>query len=310
MRQGFQLATQAAKSKNNAQTRQAIELFKRSFALDPNPLAECNIGIAYKTLGQLDRAHLFLGNCIARMGAARPKALAPMRKLQSGVERDLRSQGYWPLDVRTKPGGALVTADSFAKGEQFRAPRLVWLKAGEHKLTAHHDGYKRTTVPVSISATRSRFPLVIELDKAPAKVTPNKDVDPPPVKTKPIVDKPRPIEYDLKPAPRGVAPLVTLSLGIAALAGGGIMHAIAFDKREDLKPMQAGSTRDAAVSTFENQRLAAIGLYAVGAIATGIGAYLYTRKRKMLRVERTPTLTVAPLANGSVGALVLVRGQL
>lgn len=309
LKRGFVLAKQGRANKDPNKLRAAIALFKRSFELDASPLGQCNIGLAYFDLKRLPQAHLFLGDCLNRLGATKPKFVSTMRNFHGQVEQALRAAGFYPLDVRTEPSGASVSVNSFAADETFRAPRLIWLDRRDHQFTARLPGYVTATTPLAMSAARSRFPLVIHLKRAlrpepaiePGSKDPARQVEPP---AKPIA-----IDYDTRPAPRGALPLVTLSAGIFALAGGGVMHAIALDKRAELEAMEAGPARDAAVSTFEKQRFAVIGLYAAGAVSTGLGIYLYSRKRKLIRVERKTMVLVGPASDGSAGATLWVRGS-
>jgi len=310
LKKGFKLATEWRTTKNSATLQKALGLFKRSFQLDGTLKAECNIGIAYRDLDKLAQAHLYLGNCINRLGAARPKMLASIRQLQSAVEAGLRKRGWLPLEVRSRPSGAQVAVDSFAKDEAFRAPRQIWLSQGEHKLSARIIGHVEKVTTVSMTAERSRKPLVIELSKA-AKPTaePKK---PTPIVTRPKVDSPRrQVLYDTRPAPRGLLPAAVLGTGVAVIVAGGVMHAIAWGDRGDIADLGVGDDRERAISDYKSQRNVVVGLYAVGGLVAAAGLYLYKRKRGVIRVERPPSVSVVPLVDrGAVGAVLTFKGQM
>gem|GEM_PF-2022262 len=299
--------------KSPADLKRALGLFKRSFKQDPTALAECNIGIAYSDLNQLSRAHLFLGNCISRLGAIKPRRLALMRKWQARVEKRLRAAGFVAIEVRSKPAGAVVSVDSFAADETFRAPRLIWLSPAAHTFTANLAGHDRANKRLDVTAAGAQNPVVIELSKTPVPV-----VDP--GKTKPIVtptqkQKPirkiKPVEGPRIPptvryAPRSKWAPILLGAGALTLAGGGLLHVIAAGKRSDLP--NDGPERALAVSTFKKYRIGVVSLYAVSAIATTLSVYLYKRKRS-IRSERSVDVAFVPL-DGNVGAVVSVRGPL
>ncbi len=296
---GVAAASEGRRTGNAAKFTEAVALFKEAFALHPDPEYQCSIGIAYRDLKDPARAHLYLGRCIARTTAPdRKEALA---KVQAKLEADLRAT-HVPVDVVVDPPGAQVTVSTWAD-DPFAAPWLVWLPPGAHTLDATASGYQPGNQQIEIKAGAARQTVSIALTRpVVAPVDPPPD-QPPPDKGPPddggagAMQPPDPPRDD-GGRPSRLPGKLLIGGGAVLLAGGALFHALAVGNIGDLDALAGDPRRPAKVSTIEKQRAAAIGLYAGGAAAVGIGLWLTLRTP-----ERSSAVTVAPLAEG--GAMLV-----
>ena len=275
----IRLATEGAETGDRAKLEEAIELFKQGYELLANPVFLCNIGQAYRFLDELPRAHLMLSECMRRLPAVQPSAVATFQPALDELEAALPDK-HVAVDVVTAPAGARVTSSVLAADEGVAAPAILWLPEGVHTITARHSGYADTRHEVTITAEdvagHPRKRVKIELQP------PGEE------RVDPIVE-PEPEPVSSRSSGRRTAGWVSLFGGVALLAGGGAMHAVAYDTRQEAAGL-SGDAYDEKVKTLRTQRGITYALYGVGAAAAITGTVLLylSPHGDRVRVEPTP----------------------
>ena len=249
----------------------AIARFKEARALDDRAEYLCNIGYAYQLAGELPRAHLFLSECLVRAAAMDPGVATAFRARLADVEGALRAGGFAPVDVTVSPRGAAVGSSAFAADETAPGPRLVWLPPGRHHITASAPGHAPGAIELDVTGS-GRHAASIEL--APQR----REATPPHVAPRPDPE-PRDPAVTAAPGRDRTPAIAVLAGGGVAVAAGGVFHVLALRTRDDIAahhPFE-GPERDAREATWRTQVTGmAIG-YGVGAVAIGVGAYLWWR---------------------------------
>jgi hypothetical protein len=295
---GIELARAGAREGNTAKVETAIAKFKQAFALDPDPEYRCAIGIAYRGMGKLARAHLFFGRCVARIADAERKGR--VRRVIESIESKLRASGHVPVDVVTRPANATVRVSHFARDERFPAPWQIWLPPGRHTLTATATGFVEGKQSLTIARGGGARSVLITLDKEPAPKAVAEPSAPAPAGH---LDTGHGGPVDTPARKRGLTPWLLIGTGGAAAIVGGIFHVVAFRNIRDLDGL-TGSVRKEKVSTIEKERAGAIGGYVVGAIAAGVGTYLLLRSR---RKGKSRSLSWTPVNGGGSMVWLTVR---
>lgn len=275
----LQLAQEGAAEGDHDKLAEAIRLFKQGYELNPHPVILCNIGQAYRVIGMLPRAHMMLSECMRRLPAVQPTAVASFRPVLDEIET-LLPETHVAVDVVSTPTGARLGATVFADDETVQAPSVIWLPEGVHAITASFPGFADSRQDVTITAEdvagHPRKSVRLELQPVDAGRV-ERDVEPEPA-----------------PAPRDsrrTIGWISLAGGVALLAGGGVMHAVAYDTRKDLVAGLSGDEYRQTRKTFETQRAVTLSLYGVGAAAAVTGAvllYLSPRRRDRVRIEPAP----------------------
>lgn len=294
-KKGRELAKQWRTDGDRTKLEEAARLFKQAYQLGASPLAECDLGLALHYLGEDGRAHARLTSCMPRLAAEGADKVAAYRGIEDEVAAALRT-GHVAVDIVTTPPGAIVTISAFPPDETVLAPTLVWLKPGKHTFTAQLAGHADATFAVDLTAndaaTHARKEWRVRLE--PKSADPGGggrgggggggDVTPP------VVDTPA-------PAPRSKTPAyATLAAGGVLLGGGAVVHVLGRDVRSELATL-SGAQYDEKLDEWHTYQRATIGLYAAGAVATGVGVWLYLR-------ARTPApVAVSPVPEGR-GAMV------
>jgi hypothetical protein len=252
-----QQALELAQTQEPDKLREAITLYKQAFALDPHPAYQCNIGLAYRLLDDLPRAHAMYSSCLVRLGARKPDAVPAMRAQLDEVEGMLPEK-HVVVDVVTMPAAATLWASTLAEDETLVAPTTIWLPAGEHRITATASGYQVAEETVTVTAEEvaghDKKKLRIEMKEKPRE--------------KDIVT----VETEV-PTGRRTAARIALIGGGAALLGGGVMHFFTYRTRQDLAEL-TGDAYQSKLPTFKTQRAVTIALYGAGAAAVVTGAIL------------------------------------
>jgi hypothetical protein len=287
-KKGRELAKQWRQDGDRKKLEEAARLFKEAYKLGGQPLAECDLGLALHYLGEDSRAQVRLNSCMPRLAAEGADKVAAYRGIADEVASALRT-GYVSVDIVSTPPGAIVTLSSFPPDETVLAPTLVWLKPGNHTFVAHLDGHVDASFSVDITDAeaadhvRKEWRVTLE----PIHGTNDDKKEP---------DLIVPVTVDT-PAPRSrTSAYATLGVGGALLAGGAVVHVLGRSVRSDLS-MLSGDAYDEKLGTWHVYQRATIGLYATGAITTGIGLWLYTK-------AKTPApIAVTPASEGA-GAMV------
>ncbi len=270
------LAQQATERAAAGDLAGAVTLFKRAYGTDARAEYQCNIGAAYFKLHDLPRAHAFLTVCLARAGALKPEAAASFREVLTFVDGELRGGGYAAVDVTVDPPAALVRPALFADDETFAAPHTFWLPLGKHDIVATATGFQRGSRQVDLTRNE-RVPLRLQLEPTPP---------PPP---------PERIPGSRRPA------AIALISAVGFLAIGVTFHVLAASTRDDLSRLPAGPDYDDTHDRFALQRGVAIGGYALAAVGTGVGIYLW---RRAARGTLVPAAAV-----GADGAAITLSGR-
>ncbi len=256
--------------------RAAAELFKQALARDDVALYACDLALALHYLEAYARANALLARCLPRLAATAPERLGDYRAVESENAAAV-ARGHVAIDIVSTPAGATVSVSSFPTDEYVIAPTVVWLAPGSHTLVARAPG---------------RDPVSVSYEVTPADVAPTTGTSGPPRRTwRPTLTAAgAALRRSRTPA------YVGLGAGGALLAAGGVVHFLGRDVRAELATL-SGAAYDRKLETWQRYQRSTIGLYAAGAIATGVGAWLFLRARSPVAV------TVAPNAEGD-GATV------
>jgi hypothetical protein len=165
-----------------------------------------------------------------------------------------------PIDIVTTPPDAVISIDTFPDDETLIAPTRVWLPVGRHTLRAQLDGRADATWSTEVTEADARDPA------------------------------PRSWRATLRPATTPTSPArprrsrtpayVTLGAAGALLAGGAVVHVLGRDVRSELATL-SGDAYDDKLDTWHLYQRSTIGLYAAGAIAAGVGTWLWLRARPL-----------------------------
>jgi hypothetical protein len=295
-KQGRARAKVFIQTKDRTAIEEAAKLFKDALALGDSPVIECDLGLALHYLGEDSRAHARLTRCMPRLAALSPDQMRGYRTVEDEVAQAI-AKDHASVDLASTPPGAVVSISTFPADETVLAPTVLWLRAGTYELTAHVDGHVDVSVTVEITAAdataRVRKTQTFDLKPAPREIDGDGgggDRD----KGGGLDDFDRPPPVRPSPPKRGAA-YVTLGIGGALLVGGGIAHVMGRDEREHLATL-SGAEYDDYLPTWQNYQRATIGLYAAGAVVTGIGAYLYVKAKSPVPVGISP----APEGRGAM----------
>jgi hypothetical protein len=278
-KRGRELAKQWRQDGDRAKLEEAARLFKQAYQLGGKPVAECDLGLALHYLGEEGRAHARLTSCMPRLAAEGPDKVAAYRGIEDEVAKALRT-GHIAVDIVTTPPGAIVSVSAFPNDETVLAPTLVWLKPGKHTFNAHLDGHVDASFSVDLTeqdaVAKNRKEWRARLD--PQRLSPGagepREVAPP------IVDRPG--------ARSRTGAYATLTAGGILLGGGAVVHVLGRGVRTDLA-MLSGDAYDDKRKTWQTYQRATIGLYAAGAVATGVGGWRYMRAWSPAPVSVSPT---------------------
>ena len=272
----------------------AIERFRAAEALFPRAIHDCNIGLAYARSKRPHLGWLHLGMCQARSDEALPSWVESRRR---EAETQMTRGDFARVEISVGDGGvagAEVVVESLA-GAVVRPPVEVWLPLGEHRFSAtapeHLPKAGRLTV-----GSRERVSLVLSFVPEPTR--PDVPVEPdvvPPVEPDVVPPEPSPITPpDEAPSASRTGAWVAFGVGLAAVAAGGVLYAVAADTSDEANRLPPGETFDETLAAFERERAFSYGLLGAGAVSAGVGLVL------LLLPEDMPKATVTPLAGGGL----------
>jgi hypothetical protein len=256
---GRLLAQAWLKSHDANKLTEATALFKQSLALADDPKVECDLGLALFYLGQPARAQARMTRCLPRLAAANPDRVVRYREVEPEIAAAV-ARDHVPIDIVTTPPDAVISIDTFPDDETLIAPTRVWLPVGRHTLRAQLDGRADATWSTEVTEADARDPA------------------------------PRSWRATLRPATTPTSPArprrsrtpayVTLGAAGALLAGGAVVHVLGRDVRSELATL-SGDAYDDKLDTWHLYQRSTIGLYAAGAIAAGVGTWLWLRARPL-----------------------------
>jgi hypothetical protein len=279
----------------------AAARFRAAHALDPRPELLCNVGVAFHKAKDLPRAHLYLGQCLTRVGSLEAGFASSVRAVFAAVEDTLRGGAYAPVDVTVTPATASVTVSAFDPEDAIVGARVVWLPFGHHTLTARAEGHVEQAVAIDLEGPgqqTARIALVRASGAAGAGADDGTTGGGDSIE--------RPVSGQLLPRSRRPAIVATAATGGLAI-GAGVVYLLARSA--------AASAGDAGIDDREyadrvdsarfRQHLSwgLGGAAAIGAVASGWLWYRATRS------PRAPVLTVDVGGGAAGGATAVVRGR-
>jgi hypothetical protein len=174
------------------------------------------------------------------------------------------------LSIRCEPDDAEVEVQGIGART---CPVSLRVLAGAYELEVRRAGYATRRFRYEVVAgtrTEASPALAPMVAPTPAPVSPI--VVPAPASVAPVAV----IEPEIaEAATRPWLPIALMGAGGALIATGAVFHGIAVGSRDEAAHAPPGPEREDRTSTFETQRGLALGGYALGAIAAGVGAWLY-----------------------------------
>lgn len=277
---------------------EAIARFSEAEKLWPRALHDCNIGLAQARAGRPHLSLFYLERCERRETGSLPSWVGVRQR--EALAR-LSRGAFAPVELRVVAAdggeaiaGAELTVSGFG-GETMPAPAKVWLPLGEHRVVARAPGRVEASRALTVSERdRAIVEVALVLEPVVQVPEPLPEPEPEPVVVTPVVP------VVVTPPPAGgssnTAAWVTVGVGGAALAVGGILYGVAANTGEDASRLPPGADFDDKLAAFELERGFSYGLLGVGAVAlvVGLGLVLF---------DDGPRATVTPIAGG--GALEL-----
>jgi hypothetical protein len=257
-----------------------------------------NLYLAYKKLDQIPEAWYHI-DAYAALKKGELKAMAKKARLEELLsEAHVRtSLACEPSDARVRIGGT---------GAPLRPCPFTWWVAKDERPTAtiSAEGFKAQRVALDPSRCAGTTGCKVHLEK---KAVPVKT---PVITSTPVVEKPaarrsRILEWSL------------IGGGLAALAGGGVLHGLAASRNSDLETLypadqndpdyesNKSNYRDKYASDVKPKLYAAYGLYGVGGAAALTGAVLmFVRKDPKQTKAAWIRAVPAPIPGGTGVGLV------
>lgn len=273
---------------------EAIARFKEAEKLWPRALHDCNIGLAQARARRPHLGLFYLERCERRETATLPAWVgARQREARAALSRGAFAQIELRV-VAAEGGEAVVGAELTVSGlgdETLAAPAQLWLPLGEHTVVARAPGRVETRRALSVGA-RDRVVVEVALVLEPTvQAEPEPEPDPmPEPEPEPVVVAP-PLVATPEDGDSNTPAWVTIGVGGAALAVGGILYGVAAKTGDDASRLPPGAAFDEKLAAFELERGFSYGLLGVGAAAVvvGLGLVLFADG---------PRATVTPVAGG------------
>lgn len=250
----YEQAAQAFTEKRNFE---AIELFRQSALLEPSPLLDYNMALAYEEVGDAANALKHFRRYLA--SAPNAEDAPEVRRSIDRLEKRLSALGVQQLTVTSDPAGATLEVDGTPLGV---TPYTAALKPGAHAVVVRRDGYQLARAKVELPSDRS---IEIELTMRPRAPSPNPELD-----------------DGVHDSPSGAARIRPLTWGLMGIGVGSVTAGVLFhssSKRSERERNRASSPVDAAEAqgAADGKQTAALVLLGAGgalAIAGGVLAVL------------------------------------
>ncbi len=212
----------------------AVAALKKAVKLDPSPAAELDLGEALAASGKLVEARRALAAAAGTAETDRASRRAREAAKKALAELDRRIPTVRIEVVGPAKAGAAATID----GVDVDASREVPANPGDHTVGASAEGYAAAEKDLAL-AEGTHAVVKLRLASAAAAVT---EPPPPPLPEKRTGSR--------------VPGVVTLSIGAAGLAAGGVLGALAFSATSAAKAQCAGSVcPPSAASDVSRSRL-------------------------------------------------------
>jgi hypothetical protein len=227
---------------------QAIAAFKQADAQRPRALHACLIGLAYTRRELWPQAELFFAQCRTRATAGDP-APTWAAEAEHQLTAKLAAANIPAITIVVRPPRATLAASSFEADEVF-PPGVIHLAPGRHQIEARADGYTPQSRDVTVVAGQ---PQTIEIE---------------------LAELPHP-----KP-PSSTLPWIVAGGGVALVGAGVAVDLLVLQPLND-DLAKSRFLHAAKSGEFDRAREVTVGLWAAGAIAIGVGAYLGMRHREV-----------------------------
>ncbi len=260
---------------------EAIDKFKAADKIQPTAGHACLIALAYTRRELWPQAEIFLARCHERATPQDPLPdWVPVAEQQIADRLATANAAAVTIDVSPPNAKVQLTVSSFAPDETF-GPRTIHLPPGHHVIMASADGYPPAQKELVIESKDPQR-ITIELQK-PA---------------------PRPNPLAQQPILRGGGPhggpwSKRLEIGGAIVFGAGLV-ATGFMSYEYYAAKNNLADYNAHIGTYDNARIAAISLLAVGGGLAITGYLLHPSHERA-------SVAAAPLPEG--GAMIAVGWQ-
>jgi hypothetical protein len=238
---------------------QAIEAFKAADHIKQRANHACMIGLAYMRRELWPQAELFFALCEKR-AAPGDQPPAWIDEAEHQLARKLSAAQIPVVTIVVQPSkiDAHLTVSSFATDEVF-APQAIHLAPGKHVVEVSAAGYLPQQRMIAIEPGEPQT-VVFVLD--PDQSAP----------VKPSVTR----STSQRSSQRSLVPWGVMGTG-AALVGIAAIYDLAAlqPARDRLSQAQSPAAYDAFTDDFTSARDTTLGLFAVGALAIGVGAVLH-----------------------------------
>jgi hypothetical protein len=256
---------------------EAIDAFKAAERLEPRASHSCLIALAYIRRELWPQAEVFLSDCHQRANASDPLPdWVPLAEQQ--IAERLQNANVAAVEIKVEPATAhaKLTVSSFAPDEVFE-PRTIHLPPGHQVIIANAPGFEQT-----------RYELDVP-DKTPQHI---------------VITMQKPGDHVVAPVVPSTRAYTTdktlIKFGLYTVAAGGVAYLVM--GAGWLKIKNGGNFGTAYEKMYDGGRVAAVGLWAVGAVLVGTGFYLRHKHD-----GESATVTAMPLMEG--GGVVTVGWQ-
>lgn len=152
-----QLSTIAYRKAEKGDIKEAVELWRQ--VVDKLPEKQklavmVNLGLGYKTLGELPEAWYYLTRYLSKTSGQDPEVSAWVKEVQGQLVRT-----HTKITIVCKPQGATIQL----RGVRYLCPLQWWFKPGRHTVRVEKSGYERKVVALDIQKGRAKAVYHVEL---------------------------------------------------------------------------------------------------------------------------------------------------
>lgn len=260
----FERAAQAFAEKRNFE---AIELFRQSALLEPSPLLDYNMALAYEEMGDTANALKHFHRYLA--SAPNAQDAPEVRRSIDRLENQLSTLGVQQLTVTSDPQGAILEVDGTPVGV---TPYTAALVPGAHTVVLKSDGYQSTQAKVDLPRDRS---IQIELTMEPA-TAPNSNPE---------------LDGGTRDSASGLARIRPLAWGLLGTGVGSITAGVLFHSSS--KQSERESNRASVPEEAAEARGAADGKQTASLVLLGAGGALTIAGGVLMVLDLTGADSVA-----------------
>lgn len=260
---------QGAVAYEEARYEDAIDLFLKAYAIDPQPVLVYNAAQGYERLGDVPNALRSYRDYLRLAPKAEDRATVETRV--GNLERRLREKGVQQVTVFSSPAGALIEIDGAAKGT---TPWTGELAPGRHVAVLRLEGHREAKKEFHLGPERS-VDLDIALVAGPGAAATHgaEPAGAPPART------PAPDASRDAAAHRAVPSLptwVALGVGSAGLAGAVGFELARQGAESDAEKARTQLEHRDRFDAMEGRQTVARVMLGVGAVGLAVGGVLLT----------------------------------